>query len=90
MTTSSSSKGSTENWERRKAEKTTRVVVELSTWPGGDPWNSWELRGDPGSAFQRVKAHLAFSLQLNTLPIGAYTITVPGHGYKHTFEVSDA
>ena len=86
--TTLSSKVVTENWERRMAEGTTRVVVELSTWPEDDPWGSWELHGEPDSAFKRVKDHLAFSRLLNTLPAGAYTVTVPGHSHRHTFEVS--
>ena len=56
----SSSKGATENWEWRMAENTTRVVVELSTWPYGAPWDSYEIHAEPAAAFRRVKDHLAF------------------------------
>ena len=84
----SSSKGATENWEWRMAENTTRVVVELSTWPYGAPWDSYEIHAEPAAAFRRVKEHLAFGRRFNTLPVGAYTVTVPGSDYKHTFEVA--
>lgn len=80
--------GFTMDWMARMAEDKTRVEVELSTEPHPDqPWQSWELSGEPDDVFRRVKRHMDFRRRHGTLQPGRYCISVPGHGHKHSFEV---
>ena len=76
-----------ENWEARMAADKTRVEVHLSTDPSDEPWDSWELSGEPGDVFKRVRKHMEFRRKHRTLPPGRYCITVPGSDLKHSFEV---
>ncbi|MGI9484980.1 MAG: hypothetical protein ACR2RF_03675 [Geminicoccaceae bacterium] len=76
-----------ENWSDRMAEDKTRVEVHLSTDTSGHPWDSWELSGEPADVFARVKKHMEFRREHNTLQPGRYCITVPGTDRRHSFEV---